>query len=164
MLRDDHTKQGKVVYLILCGMYFMLFLMGTYNLYEAYKLNKFRHSSMCCFYITFEIFVILRILLFSDAIIDFNSDSLYLYLLLVAPCYLYIQLALNQALMNIEIIIFFKLEKIRTDMITSIKMKEKYKRRYKILLKFLHLFIWIVLCIIIATFVVLMTKDKDPTN
>jgi len=76
-------------------MYFILFLMGTSNLYEAHKLNKFRHSSMFCFYLTFEIFVILRILLFSDAIIEFGSESFYLYLLLVMPCYLYVQLALN---------------------------------------------------------------------
>lgn len=109
-------------------MFVLLLILGIINIYYAIKLKKFRNRAILTFYISSILVVVLRICLFFDPVVDYNT-IVYIIILISMPAYLLLITGLSQVMLSVECIFKYNdLEILENDNLREQEKREKIKK------------------------------------
>ena len=88
-------------------MFILLLVLGTINIYYAYKIKKLKNKALLAFYLTSITVVFLRCILLTDQWVCYGFD-IYVLLLVSMRAYIYLLTGLSQVMISTECIIKYK--------------------------------------------------------
>ena len=114
--KDDESRQTRISYYCLLVLFTMLMVFGLVNVYLAQKIRKFSRP-IVTFYLVSEMVIVLRILLFMDALPGWEGwpDASYVILFITMPSYLYLLVGCSQVMLTLESIFKYKNFKLREE-------------------------------------------------
>jgi len=150
-IKDDDSRDGRVVYDILFVIFFVLAVMGTCNIYFALKTLKFKNKSILIFYISSMAVIVLRILLFTDQWQNYPW-SYYVILLITLPTFLYLITGLSQVMLSVGCIIKYRELSLDENDDLSPEQKRTAHQKNKLILTILYTSIATLMLVIVVAF------------
>ena len=150
--KDDSTEQAKIAYYCLLVCFIALASIGAVNVYLAKKIRKFS-KAVVAFYLTSELVIVFRIILFSDPFFDW-SDVSYVVILIAMPSYLYLLVGLSQVVLILESIIKYRNFKIREESTISACMLKRQVQLNQRILTICYIVLYTLMAILILSFAI----------
>lgn len=105
--KDDFTTFGYICYWFFFVLFILLDSLLAYNFYHGCKLGKLKSYSILSFYVSACVVITIRVVLFSDVLIEYPW-GLYVIGLITLPTFIYLITGLSLCMCNFELVIKFK--------------------------------------------------------